>query len=970
MAEVLIYRIEFIANNPPSYNVYSNYVAGDLLEIYIETTAIAINTNINAPSTTGVRVYKNGIQIYTPQDQIITAVNFISLQYSGPQICTNGAGDSGTYLFSPSLYGQFPYVTYITLPDAQQCSITTPVACDLLVVGTPVVVKASTSTAADGQITITATSSNTIEYKIGSDFIYGDGSGQATGNFTGLAQGFYRIFLRDSKNCSANVYVEVEFTSTYGILYQLTYYDFAGFQTKIDILERDFAGAITEVCGSDSPIQIQLRGEGGNDKFESLLPIQANISLVSETDQQFIDLYTNDPDKYRVKYYKDLGSGYVLKAVTKLLPFVYQEDYAATPYIINVSATDGLADLKDFPFIQKDGLPFYGKMKLIKIIAHCLSFTNLDLPIKVACNLYSTGMTTTAASDPLDQAYVDVECFYLADRSAKLSFVLESILKPFGARLIQWDGYWNIVRAEELNVSYDYRVFDSTGTYVSNSSFDPVLDVHFPGDTGDVMFTGIPNLELQNGYGKVTVKYNLGLSKNILKNGDFQLVSRYDTLSDEYIPVLNKEGWLLVNGSYALQEGYEVIDDGNVAYALYNPSQTVQGLGEAYFLSDVYSLKMGVANSVKISVRLKVDAPNQYPPPYIKVRIMVKYGSLYLLGDGSWSNTENILTFFASKLNEYEDYEIIGFQPTTGTPVDGMDFSVRVYHAHAYYTDYNNITTLKALDTVGLPDQFRITYKDSAATSTSGDYVNYYELLPNTETESLNNLIQPDDYGAGNGYRKWVLVDYMAINSPEANFALDFVKVQFLYNGADPIDTIVRSTVAEANNKITYDETLIIGSSAEFITTEGNVYTNYGRILYGEAPRVNLIRTNVLSYGLVYKGWLQNSSGVSFDDWTRDGVGELEKLHNIWLKSFVNQYKRSWRMLRANMVSQTTYMSPLNSFKELNDSNRIYIPISMILDDRANTASCELLELIATDSGGGIAPYSSGFTTGFGQDFD
>jgi hypothetical protein len=38
-------------------------------------------------------------------------------------------------------------------------------------------------------------------------------------------------------------------------------------------------------------------------------------------------------------------------------------------------------------------------------------------------------------------------------------------------------------------------------------------------------------------------------------------------------------------------------------------------------------------------------------------------------------------------------------------------------------------------------------------------------------------------------------------------------------------------------------------------------------------------------------------------------------------------------------------ITPLNSFKEVNDSNRIYIPMSLSLNDRRSTAECELVEI-------------------------
>jgi hypothetical protein len=100
----------------------------------------------------------------------------------------------------------------------------------------------------------------------------------------------------------------------------------------------------------------------------------------------------------------------------------------------------------------------------------------------------------------------------------------------------------------------------------------------------------------------------------------------------------------------------------------------------------------------------------------------------------------------------------------------------------------------------------------------------------------------------------------------------------------------------------------------------------------------------VLSDELIYTGYLRNASGVPWNDWTRDGVGESDKLHGIWLKMAASQYNRTWRLLRASIVSETANITPLNSFSEVNDGNRIYVPMAMTINDRKNIAACELVE--------------------------
>jgi len=49
---------------------------------------------------------------------------------------------------------------------------------------------------------------------------------------------------------------------------------------------------------------------------------------------------------------------------------------------------------------------------------------------------------------------------------------------PFGAKIIQYEGYWYIIRIEEQkNASIAYRQFDVNGDYVSNSTYSPRIEL-------------------------------------------------------------------------------------------------------------------------------------------------------------------------------------------------------------------------------------------------------------------------------------------------------------------------------------------------------------------------------------------------------------------------------------------------------------------------------------------------------------
>lgn len=1123
MASVQLYRIEFIANNP-----FGSFVTGDVLDIFMETDDAVVPAGAFDFQAAGISVLLNGVNYpLSGAGFLSTDTNIVSIQEFDPQICV------GTSLLVFGLYMAWPYSTYYSQENHYSCQVNPP-TCDLIVVGVPDVVPATDEVTADGSIQITASSTNPIQYKIGSDFVYDDGTGQTETTFSGLLPGSYRIYLRDSANCGVNVLVTVTINNLYGTKYRLEYVDNNVNETRIDILRRGYIGTITEIYHSGNPFEIQLRGEGSQDKFESLLSSQANANLTSRTDEEFLELYTNDPNLYRIHYSKKFGAGSItaivlpalstwltttgadspdwnigtptpnvtiagsaafptptiarseelytdyafipgdayqisltfdrltnsgtanprtgrlaitdttfniifqstvpavegtntvslvftatadceriifrytsgknvtitvnsvsgitnghdLKGVYKILPQQYQEEYKAPPYYVSLQATDGLPEIKNSYLIQPDGQKYYGTISLIKLVAHCLSPIKLNLPIRVACNLYAVDMDQTDSDDPFDQAYIDFECFYLAEKEPTLDFVLKSVLDAFGCRITQWEGRWNIVRVEEMLATYDYRDFDANGEYITNGSYSPVIDTEYPADAGEedtVLVNADHNLEMRPGYGKLKAIYSLGLKPNILENGDFRLKSIYDPVSTTYYYDLNKEGWTLVNAGYPITEGYEFIDQDNIAYKISSGESTILNVngGEAYVQSQLYSVKMGTNNQLKILVRCKVVRFTSYfgsvaftiDVPYVKIRVRVKYGSLYLQANGTWGSSVNILTFYCTEFNKYSDYEIIAQQPTTGTPVDGMDFDIRVYHGYAFHADFTDIAGLKAFQTWdGSAQTIPTGYKTELIDRVSDPFIiriYYYELTETTDPDDGFNIVEPTDYNVSSG-GKWVLktvkpVTGTALGSNAYTFAIDKVEVKFLTDGKDPIDTIVRTVNGENSNPYTFEKKLIIGSYSNLIVTEPSFSFSLG--IFFPSGGLAITTTSTLSADLIYTGYLRSSTGEGYEEFARDGVAESDKLHGILLRSYAVQYRRSWRLLRGSIYAMK-YFGLLNTARLVNDSNRIYLPMGLTLNDKMATWGGEFLEIGAAaggSDGGGASPFSSGFTVGFGS---
>lgn len=982
MANILFWKIEFVADSP-----FGTYVSGDVVELYMDEV------------TSYPLVYLNGVQIFSSGGSIFPgpSIELYKVETDfNPLVC------GGTTLIIGERILFFPYMAIKFLPNHPSCPFDPgdpdpPIICDLIVTGIPVVTKATTLTSSDGALTVTAESTRAIQYKIGSDFVYADGTGQSSGTFTGLAHGNYRVFIRDAANCGTNILIGVpvqNVISDDSAYYVCEYDDYIGGRSKIVILKRDYEGEPIEVCGADDPFNLLLRGEGDNDKFTSVFSTQGNLNLTSTTDFQFGNIYTNDPDQFRMNYYKDYndGNGYVLAWRGKVLPKQYQEEYKCPPYYVQITATDGLPSLQEIQLLKDDGTLYFGTIKKIELIAFCLKKTGIELPIRCAINLYATTMFQTDSDDPLDQAFVDFDAYYIEYRSPTLMDVLKHTLKPYGARLMQCEGYWNITRVEELRGAYDFREFDKDGVYVGNDNLNPLVSVNPPSISHNLNWSDCDQyLELRQGYGKIRVIYKLGLTDNFLRNGDFRLKPVFDESTQKYKLVVDTFGFQLVNGGETVNQGYEDLGNGNVAFLMEGPQLSTTDNGESYLISAPYSFKMGSTNTLKIIVRYKIPTPLDilfFPinQPYQKVRIVVKFGNLYLQSAGNWTATYNEITYYVTEFDKYIDAEITANQPNAAYASTAHDFTIRVFHSYAGHAEFDSYTDLKTKVTVNLAESSRTEVFDTP-------YNYYYTLQNNTDAESIPLIVRPNDYNATTNPYQWVWDGIQRLGrggfmGSKSSHWLDKLQVQFLDNGALPIDTIIHENNAESNNLDILDTDLIHGSYTELVKTT-IIFQNPNPLNIGPGLNVPIssftpplssgvpieIIQSVLAGNLIYRGYIRDSNDVGYQNWKRDGINESTTLHAILARSMASQYKRTHKKITGTLYGNTTYLKFINTLKEVLDDNRLYIPMSMTIYDKTNKYNGEFLELIditegAGSDGGGEAPFTSGFTTGFGAGYD
>lgn len=799
-------------------------------------------------------------------------------------------------LFNPP----FPYVNQISTPNAPSCA-TEIIVCDLEIIGNPTIIKCSNPYSSDGEIAVDAQSGRGIVRFSLSDDIF-SAMTNTSGVFSDLPVGTYTIYARDSANCRDTITVTLtaeetnegqptDPTPTYGVMYRLENTDIqSGVEVRVDILERNFTGDYTEVKGGDVPFLRSLGEPSITNKFETIRATSAVIQLASERDLQYIGLFSQDDRKYLVNYYKPVGT---LKWRGYVTPSQFSEPYQSSPYITEIGVTDNVKQLEALEFLDKDGNRLKGKMSLIKIVALILNKLSLQLQINVGMNITEDTQNSISA---LEETQHDTSAFY-DDRPWDCARVLTALLSPFGAKLVQENGVWNIIRVEEQCAQYNTRLYNREGDYISSSTYDPVLEIVDPTLRLNSVFRDNDQvLEIVPAYGRVTIVRKLFRKDNLLVNGSFD-TEKFDDGSIE--------GWT-INGdvSYKISNVIKDITTDFQAAPLieqvaksfrnptpiftqryYNIPTNIDSALEITELTDQYvdvnsnAIPIEFTNSdyIIFSFNYRVnfstgDGPQDLrgnrPPEWIRIAYFIKVGSYYFNQIIGWTSDENKKWNFTyvEDYDKDQKYEVqIRLKGDSTIRVASLLCGFRFFGAN--YNDFTNTITLADIVTDDtLPDGYRVRGSNNATLFTDVFTADYY-LDPGTDATSSPDIIRPDDFHSTNNPVVWRLSWTKKINETYKNIdklLLYDVGVKFLPNG----DEAPPEEVIELVNNENYKENLIVELESGDVT---ELFVNNKKYLYS-----NIFLDPV---------------GEPTSSWTRFNVGGTNTLQRLLLASLVNQYK-------------------------------------------------------------------------------
>lgn len=220
-----------------------------------------------------------------------------------------------------------------------------------------------------------------------------------------------------------------------------------GKAVSIIIADSSYSGSVVSRCVGGHP---QLRFE----KADSICGTSLEIPAECVVEDEFAILYTSDPTRFAVRLV--VGGSTVWRGFVS--PELYAAPWIDPPYDVNVTATDGLGELKTHTYAAQ------GRSTLSSILDMLLGATGLTLSVR---------MVSTAAND-LTTTSTLLNTTINLDHMAGESYydVLDGILSSLHATIRQRDGGWLIIRETDITaLTSGGRLSDLSGNKYAVKAF-------------------------------------------------------------------------------------------------------------------------------------------------------------------------------------------------------------------------------------------------------------------------------------------------------------------------------------------------------------------------------------------------------------------------------------------------------------------------------------------------------------------
>lgn len=198
---------------------------------------------------------------------------------------------------------------------------------------------------------------------------------------------------------------------------------------SLEIYQQGYEGPVTEVAFGSSPLEIAWQE---TDKLEPVQSSAATLTLFSDTDRQFIDLYTVEAGSIMLRVYRGKDELYWCGALDTEL---YEEPYSfKNGYEVTLT-------FSDLAILDRLNFDCTGYLTIRDILARGISRAGLPYDRDKIVEYISTGVTASEVGRLTQDISLVCDNFYDENQQPMTwREVVEETLRPFALRLIQKTG--------------------------------------------------------------------------------------------------------------------------------------------------------------------------------------------------------------------------------------------------------------------------------------------------------------------------------------------------------------------------------------------------------------------------------------------------------------------------------------------------------------------------------------------------
>lgn len=938
-------------------SVFATYNTGDVITAYYNDALDRVEHYLNElPTDVGASRLTSGDAMYA-EYQI---QGKITVSTTGYQFCDG----NNLIIFIrfginiPAYYAGFPYFRKGQIEDSPICTVT---ACDIRPNGSPTITN-STLGSNDGAAKVSFFSTAAVRFSLSPNQEYASMSPPNTAlnniytyTFNNLFPGDYTVYGATITGCRSQIQMTVDqdYFNNYSTRY---FFDFDNYYIqntiRCSIKQFDYSGSASELSHSgDDPVSLSWSNTENQDKLNNIMGGSCRITLVSQTDQEWVSVFRNVNEKeFLIEL--SISDTVIWRGFT--IPYIYNEPYAHVPYIIEITATDGLGDLSDsFYTVKKwdederyeDNSKLEGNSSILDIVLFCLRKTGVIQNIRVAMNTYAASHNSTSADDPLSQTFLNNDSFYDEEEIPESCFnILVGILSslPEPCMLFSANGYWYITPIESISSSLAYREFTIFGVYVSNGTIEPLVDFKQVSETTRAVYSG-GDLRFDNIYNKISSVENRILSPNLIPDFNDTNINSSNKLYNGWSLILNGSTsiWSIDDDQYKVIWGYQNTANSSVKYVLTDQSWDENSRITLRIPYKIITYRTGWNGGKYYQLEWKLKAGTNY---LVSTPIVINRANV---GETSWSETEASNVYFADQYDEDAFFEI----DVSFVDRDSGNIELTIYEINPLKNNFSS-------DFPVPPGE------EGSATQLSNLNIDLPELPIGYKAQTL--VTQTRNVGTYNEYLR----------------TLRYWSLQLSNDSVDARTLAVTTTTRDSDQyRWIYEGALAIRYT-DFRKSGFTTYIGRPTIdVYNGIEETKEAKTNS------YTTATQNSKRLNYDlrhfDLDLTIPNATNKVRNYW--KYENQtpiqgwptrtsqslvldflgrlYKEPTRIIEINGNSDV-YLWPYNSMRFPNDDNRIYKWNRLNLSLKYMKFNGELAE-IASDTPILLDAFDDGFSDGF-----